>query len=169
MAKQTLHMMDTTDLLEVEWKKNLLQARLRGWKLSQFGGGVPHLAGSGSLLLLSMLLIWSKPQKKSWQRVSWKGPLKQKIKGPPIMVDTATGEKKVFSGRVPLALLRRREQLVSEQITCQIEPYAMMALCWMPKDTLVGRRTVWWVDSEAARFSMIKGQSPSPVMRWLVR
>ena len=86
-----------------------------------------------------------------------------------VMVDTATGEKKVFSGRVPLALLRRREQLVSEQITCQIEPYAMMALCWMPKDTLVGRRTVWWVDSEAARFSMIKGQSPSPVMRWLVR
>ena len=85
------------------------------------------------------------------------------------MVDTATGEKKVFSGEVPSALLRRWEQLVGEQLICQIELYAMVALRWMLKDTLANRRTIWWVDNEAARFSVIKGQSPSPAMRWLVR
>ena len=61
------------------------------------------------------------------------------------------------------------EQLVCERLICQIELYAMVALRWMLKDTLVNRRTTWWVDNEAARFSVIKGQSPSPVMRWLVR
>ena len=86
-----------------------------------------------------------------------------------VMVDTATGEKKVFSGEVPSALLRRWEQLVGEQLICQIELYAMVALHWMLKDTLANRRTIWWVDNEAARFSVIKGQSPSPAMRWLVR
>ena len=85
------------------------------------------------------------------------------------MVDTATGERRVFSGVVPSALLKQWEQLVGDQLICQIELYAMVALRWMLKDTLVNRRTIWWVDNEAARFSVIKGQSPSPVMRWLVR
>ena len=56
-----------------------------------------------------------------------------------------------------------------EQLICQIEPYAMVALRWMLKDTFVNSRTIWWIDNEAARFSVTKGRSPSPVMRWLVR
>ena len=86
-----------------------------------------------------------------------------------VTFDTATGEGKIFSGAVPEALLKRWERLVGEQLICQIELYAMVALRWMLTGTLINRRTIWWVDNDAARFSVIKGQCPSPVMRWLVR
>jgi hypothetical protein len=39
----------------------------------------------------------------------------------------------------------------------------------MFRDLLKDRRTLWWVDNEAARFSTIKGLSPSVTMRTLVR
>ena len=61
------------------------------------------------------------------------------------------------------------ETLFGEQLVGRIELCAMLALRWKLKDTWVNRRAMWLVDNEAARFSVIKGQDPSPVMRWLVR
>ena len=86
-----------------------------------------------------------------------------------VVVDLATDVRRVFSGEVPEQLLTRWTHLIGEQLICQIELYAMVILRWMLKDLLMDRRSIWWVDNEAARYSAIKGISPSPVMRILVR
>eukprot|EP00435_Cladocopium_sp_Y103_P043481 s1078_g12.t1 len=86
-----------------------------------------------------------------------------------VVIDTATGDRWIFSGRVPEVLICHWKKLVGDQLICQIELYAMVVVRWMFKDRLKDRRAVWWVDNEAARFSTIKGLSPSWTMRVLVR
>eukprot|EP00435_Cladocopium_sp_Y103_P058430 s153_g20.t1 len=86
-----------------------------------------------------------------------------------VVVDTASNERSVFSGRVPQCLIEKWRHLVGEQLICQIELYAMVALRWSLALKLKDRRVIWWVDNEAARYATIKGMSPSVVMRCLVR
>lgn len=45
----------------------------------------------------------------------------------------------------------------------------MVVARWMFRDLLKERRSLWWVDNDAARFAIIKGLSSSPTMRCLVR
>ena len=45
----------------------------------------------------------------------------------------------------------------------------MVALRWEHKLLFHNRRTLWFVDNDAARYALIKGVSPSPTMRILVR
>ena len=48
----------------------------------------------------------------------------------------------------------------------------MVVIRWMLAERLKDRRTIWWVDNDAARYARyatIKGISPSAVMRCLVR
>lgn len=45
----------------------------------------------------------------------------------------------------------------------------MVSLRWALRHLLHNRRVIWWVDNEAARFSLIKGQSGSELMNQLVR
>lgn len=56
-----------------------------------------------------------------------------------------------------------------EILICQIELYAMVALRWSLSHLFLNRRTLWWVDNDAARYALIKGVSPSLVMKQLVR
>ena len=86
-----------------------------------------------------------------------------------VVIDMATGEKWVLAGLVPQQLLDRWSELVGDQLICQIELYAMVTLRWMFKERLNGRRSIWWVDNDAARFALIKGLSNSPTMLQLVR
>ena len=86
-----------------------------------------------------------------------------------ILVDMATGQKMVCSGVVPDALVRKWKQLVGDHIICQIELYVMVLLRWQFRSWLLNRRSIWWVDNDAARYCTIKGLSPSPSMRFLVR
>eukprot|EP00435_Cladocopium_sp_Y103_P010287 s5853_g2.t1 len=86
-----------------------------------------------------------------------------------VVVDTATGLRWVWSGVVPDELIAKWRHCVGEQLICQIELYAMVALRWMQRSLFKDRRSIWWIDNEAARYSVIKGISPSPAMRSLVR
>eukprot|EP00435_Cladocopium_sp_Y103_P056688 s1782_g19.t1 len=86
-----------------------------------------------------------------------------------VVVDTATDERRVWAGEVPQCLLDKWAHLVGEQLICQIELFAMVALRWILAEQLKDRRTIWWVDNDAARFAAIKGNSPSFVMKFLVR
>ena len=45
----------------------------------------------------------------------------------------------------------------------------MVVLRWSFSRQLTNRRTLWWVDNDAARFALIKGISPSLTMKQLVR
>ena len=65
------------------------------------------------------------------------------------MIDSASGRIVVYSGQVPETL--RRHWLI-----CQLELYVMVELRWSLKNLFLNRRTIWWVDNEAARFSLIK-------------
>eukprot|EP00435_Cladocopium_sp_Y103_P001341 s4108_g1.t1 len=86
-----------------------------------------------------------------------------------VIVDTADNSRWVWSGQVPGCLLDKWKSLVGEQLICQIELYAMVAIRWSFANLFRNRRTLWWVDNDAARFATIKGLSPSLVMRFLVR
>ena len=59
--------------------------------------------------------------------------------------------------------------MVGEHIICQIELYVMVLVRLLFKDQLQNRRTIWWVDNDAARFCIIKGLSPSLTMKVLIR
>jgi hypothetical protein len=85
------------------------------------------------------------------------------------VVDGATGEKHVLAGEVPGVLLDHWKQQVGEQLICQIELYAMVAVRWQYRKLIAQRRVIWFVDNEAARFSAIKGISATTTMRALVR
>ena len=58
---------------------------------------------------------------------------------------------------------------LGDHIRCQLELYVMVAIRWRLTQLLSGRRVIWWVDNDAARFALIKGQSLSQSMNLLVR
>ena len=86
-----------------------------------------------------------------------------------VIIDTASSTKLILTGEVPETLLSSWRHQVGEQLICQIELFAMVTVRWSFRDLLKDRRTLWWVDNEAARFSTIKGHSPSVTMSTLVR
>lgn len=86
-----------------------------------------------------------------------------------VIIDTVSQHRWVFSGLLPQGLADKWLAEVGEQIICQIELYAMVAIRWHFKHMLTNRRVIWWVDNEAARFSAIKCVSPRPTMCALVR
>ena len=86
-----------------------------------------------------------------------------------VIVDMATGWCVVQKGKVPDTLLARWKTLVGDHLICQIELYTMVALRWRYEELFCNRRTLWFVDNDAARYALIKGLSPSPTMRSLVR
>ena len=86
-----------------------------------------------------------------------------------VVIDSASGRIVVYSGRVPETLRRHWLKEVGDHLICQLELYVMVELRWSLKNLFLNRRTIWWVDNEAARFSLIKGQSGSESMNRLVR
>jgi hypothetical protein len=86
-----------------------------------------------------------------------------------VLIDTATNMRWVLAGEVPQQLLDKWQPLVRDQLICQVELYTMVVIRWMFRDFLKERRSLWWVDNDAARCAIIKGLSSSPTMRYLVR
>ena len=86
-----------------------------------------------------------------------------------VISDVATGSKIVCSGVVPNFLIEAWKKSVGDFIICQIELYVMVLLRWQFSRLFAHRRTIWWVDNDSARYSTIKGLSPSPTMRLLAR
>ena len=86
-----------------------------------------------------------------------------------VVIDTVADHVTIFSGQMVDALQSRWLKEVGEHLICQLELYVMVNLRWSLKKLLHNRRTIWWVDNEAARFSLIKGQSGSESMNQLVR
>eukprot|EP00435_Cladocopium_sp_Y103_P075354 s103_g56.t1 len=86
-----------------------------------------------------------------------------------VLVDVSTGVRLVCHGAVPDTLLDKWRNMVGDHLICQIELYVMVLVRWQFKNLLRNRRTIWWVDNDAARYCTIRGLSPSPSMRNLVR
>ena len=86
-----------------------------------------------------------------------------------VVFDTLTGWRAIYSGELPQPLQRKWLVDVGDQLICQVELYAVVAIRFHLSELLHNRRSIWWVDNEAARFSLIKGLSASPTMRSLTR
>ncbi len=86
-----------------------------------------------------------------------------------VVVDTLNGNSMVFQGLLRDPLRDKWVQEVGDQIICQIELFAMVALRWQLGAFLHERRSIWWVDNEAARHCLIKGVSGSKGMQRLCR
>ena len=74
----------------------------------------------------------------------------------------STHDRFVFSGEIPSVLRDIWLRQLGDHII-------MVAIRWRLKQLLSGRRVIWWVDNDAARFALIKGQSLSQSMNLLVR
>lgn len=86
-----------------------------------------------------------------------------------VVIDLSTHDRFVFSGEIPSVLRDIWVRQLGDHIICQLELYVMVAIRWRLKRLLSGRRVIWWVDNDAARFALIKGQSLSHSMNLLVR
>ena len=86
-----------------------------------------------------------------------------------VVIDTVSGRIAIYCGQVSNALKCHWLKEVGDHLICQLELYVMVSLRWSLKYLLHNRRTIWWVDNEAARFSLIRGQSGSESMNKLVR
>ena len=85
-----------------------------------------------------------------------------------VVIDTISNRVVIYSGQVVDSLRNAWLEKVGEHLICQLELYAMVCIRWGLKSLLHDRRAIWWVDNEAARFAIIKGQSGSDVMNHLV-
>ena len=86
-----------------------------------------------------------------------------------MILDLSTDFAAVLAGVVPDPLVQMWLKEVGEQLICQIELYTMVVIRWVYASLLQGRRTIWWVDNDAARYSLIKGSSSSLTMKDLCR
>ena len=86
-----------------------------------------------------------------------------------VVIDTISNRVVIYSGQVVDSLRDVWLKQVGEHFICQLELYAMVCIRWSLRSLLHDRRAIWWVDNEAARFAIIKGQSGSDVMNHLVR
>ena len=75
--------------------------------------------------------------------------------------DAATSEAIVSGGSVPDALIKHWLTTVGEQIITQVELFAVLAARIHLADTCRSRKTVYYIDNDAARFSLIRGLSDS--------
>ena len=76
-----------------------------------------------------------------------------------VVIDTWDGSCQVLHGLLPDVLRDLWLREVGDQLICQIELGKWLA----------GRRSIWWVDNEAARHCLIKGVSGSKSMQQLCR
>ena len=86
-----------------------------------------------------------------------------------VIIDLALDKRLVCKGTVPAELLDKWKVAIGDHLICQIELYVMVLLRWQFGNWFCNRRTIWWVDNDAARYCVIKGLSPSLTMRSLVR
>ena len=84
-----------------------------------------------------------------------------------VVLDTRSGVALVQEGSVPDRVLRRWREEVGDQIICEIELYAVLMTRVGLQNLLAGRRVIFFVDNEAARSVIIRGQSKSSAMHHL--
>ena len=81
-----------------------------------------------------------------------------------VVLDLSTGQGRVFQGFVPPELTAKWERDVGIQIICEVELFALLAVRIHLQNMLHGRKTIFWIDNDSARATVIKGSSKSAAM-----
>ncbi|CAE7480278.1 unnamed protein product [Symbiodinium necroappetens] len=86
-----------------------------------------------------------------------------------VILDPSTGFQQVLQGQVPKALMHAWRLESGDHLICQIELFAVYCVKVLMPARLEGRRVIYWVDNEASRLALVKGQSKSPIMDRMLR
>ena len=81
-----------------------------------------------------------------------------------VLLDAGTNRGRVFQGFVDPWLVKTWLSSVGEQLICEIELYALVAIRHVLSSTFEGRKCIYWIDNNAARSVVIKGHSSSKAM-----
>lgn len=73
-------------------------------------------------------------------------------------------EKMVYDGAIPVSVVKAWQKMTGKQIISQAELAAVVAIQYEMADRFRSRRIIYFIDNEAARFSLIKGVSSSSTM-----
>ncbi|CAE7467862.1 unnamed protein product, partial [Symbiodinium necroappetens] len=84
-----------------------------------------------------------------------------------VVLDSKGGAASVYEGVVPDLLLKRWRDEVGDQVICEIELYALLMLRVGLQNILSGRKVIFFIDNDAARSGVIRGQSKSQAMHRL--
>ena len=84
-----------------------------------------------------------------------------------VLVDTLGGRPEVFDGELPADLIRHWQASGQQQVISQAELAVVVAMRYLLKERLVRRTVIYFVDNEAARFSLLKGTSGKDSMQQL--
>ena len=84
-----------------------------------------------------------------------------------VVIDTLGGHPTVFDGTLPPELVSSWQAYPDEQIISQAELAAVVSVRYMLRTRLSGRKCFYFVDNEAARFSLIRAVSGVPSMQTL--
>ena len=68
-----------------------------------------------------------------------------------VVIDTAGGRVSIYSDSLKHHWIKE----IGDHLICQLELYVMVSLRWS-RNFFHDRRTIWWVDNEAARFFLMK-------------
>ena len=85
-----------------------------------------------------------------------------------VVIDTVTGSTRVFEGKLPRPILEHWLKVVGQQIICQIELLVVVLIRRLCREEFLGRRLIFFIDNEAARFGLIRGRSGSSTMNALI-
>ena len=84
-----------------------------------------------------------------------------------VLVDTLGGKPEIFDGEIPGDVIRHWQSTGQEQIISQAELAVVVMMRHMLRTRLAGRRVIYFIDNEAARYSLLKGTSGKDSMQRL--
>ena len=86
-----------------------------------------------------------------------------------VLVDTLGGKPEVYDddGEIPADLIQHWQATGQQQVISQAELAVVVAMRHMLKERLSGRRVMYFIDNEAAKFSLLKGTSGKEAMQQL--
>ena len=84
-----------------------------------------------------------------------------------VVIDTMGGSPAVYGGSLPQSVISSWQRYDDEQIICQAELAATVCIRYQARARLAGRKCIYFVDNESARYALIKAVSGVPSMQAL--
>ena len=150
--------------------------------VSSFGrlADVPKLMGQEDLVLLCRLaksMLESMPP-RSYDSRSFTEPCliftdgaweSDRATAGAVVYDPDSEQTSVFEVIVPSDLVKLWQQDVGDQLICQIEMFAYVTVRYKLAGRLLNKVGLAWIDNDAARYAILKGNSDSFSLRALCR
>ncbi|CAE7239607.1 unnamed protein product [Symbiodinium sp. CCMP2592] len=84
-----------------------------------------------------------------------------------VVIDTMGGPASIYDGVLPSSLVSSWQRYDDEQIICQAELAAAVCIRHRERYRLTGRKCIYFIDNESARFALIRAVSGVPSMQSL--